>query len=247
MNLHHLREFGASLRRVFGARRDDERDLDDEMRFHLESEAQLLERRGLPAAEAWRQATINFGGVVHVKESVRDARGIRWIEDLRQDLHFAWRSLIRRPAFAVVAVLTLAIGIGATTALFSVVKAVLLAPLPYGNPESLAVVWSAWKGFDRTWVSYDEYEAYESEIPLIANAAIFSDGAVNFTEGDRPERARVGFVQRDVFEVLGVAPLLGRSFSAEEDRPNGPSVIVLGYDLWPVSYTHLTLPTNREV
>ncbi len=202
------------------------------MRFHLESEARLLERRGLPAAEAWRQATINFGGVVHVKESVRDARGIRWIEDLRQDLHFAWRSLIRRPAFTVVAVLTLAIGIGATTALFSVVKAVLLAPLPYGNPESLAVVWSAWKGFDRTWVSYDEYEAYETEIPGIANAAIFSDGAVNFTEGDRPERARVGFVQRDVFEVLGVAPLLGRSFSAEEDRPNGPSVIVLGYDLW---------------
>jgi len=232
MNLHRLRELAASVRRVFSSRDDDERDLNDELRFHLESEAQRLEGTGLSPAEAWREATLNFGGIVRVKEAVRDERGTRWMEDARQDLHFAWRSLWRRPAFTVVAVMTLALGIGATTALFSVVKAVLLAPLPYGNPESVAMVWSAWKGFDRTWVSYDEYEAYETEIPGISNAAIFSDGAVNFTEGDRPERARVGLVQRDVFEVLGVAPMLGRSFTAEEDRPNGPNVIVLGYDLW---------------
>ncbi len=232
MNIHRLRELAASVKRAVASRDADERDLDDELQFHLESEAQRLEHRGLSPADAWRQATINFGGVVQVKEAVRDERGTRWMEDARQDFRYAWRSLWRRPAFTVVAVMTLALGIGATTALFSVVKAVLLSPLPYGNPASIAMVWSAWKGFDRTWVSYDEYEAYETEIPGIANAAIFSDGAVNFTEGDRPERARVGFVQRDVFEVLGVAPMLGRSFTADEDRPNGPNVIVLGYDLW---------------
>lgn len=220
------------MTRVVSERHRDERDLDDEMRFHIESEARRLELSGLSADEAIRQATNNFGGVVRVKEAVRDERGVRWLDDLQQDLRFAWRSLLRRPAFTIVAVLTLAMGIGATTALFSVVKAVLLSPLPYRNPESIAVIWSAWKGFDRTWLSYDEYEAYETEIPGIANAAIFSDGAVNFTEGDRPERARVGYVQRDVFELLGVAPLLGRSFTAEEDRPNGPSVIVLSYDIW---------------
>ena len=119
---------------------------------------------------------------MRVKDADRDEDGGRFMDDVRQDVRFAWRSLIRRPAFTVVAVLTLAMGIGATTALFSVVKAVLLSPLPYGQPESLAVVWSSWKGFERTWVSYDEYEAYETEIPGIANAAIFSDGAVNFTE-----------------------------------------------------------------
>jgi putative ABC transport system permease protein len=165
-------------------------------------------------------------------EPLRDERHVRWHTDFAQDLRFAWRALRRRPAFTIVSVLTLALGIGATTALFSVVKAVLLAPLPYGRPESLAVVWSAWKGFDRTWLSYDEYEAYETEIPGIENAAIFSDGAVNFTDGDQPERARVGFVQRDIFALLGVSPLLGRTFTAEEDRPNGPRVILLSYDLW---------------
>ena len=167
-----------------------------------------------------------------MKEPDRDESHARFMDDIRQDVRFAWRSLIRRPAFTVVAVLTLAMGIGATTALFSVVEAVLLSPLPYGKPESLAIIWSSWKGFDRTWLSYDEYEAYESEIPGIANAAIFSDGAVNFTEGDRPERARVGFIQHDVFELLGVAPFLGQGFTPEQDRPNGPNVIVLSHELW---------------
>jgi putative ABC transport system permease protein len=179
-----------------------------------------------------RQATINFGGVVRVKEEVRDERGTRWLDDLRQDIRHAARSLMRRPAFTVVAVLTLALGVGATTALFGVVKAVLLAPLPYRNPESLAVIWSAWKGFDQTWLSYDEYEAYETEIPAIANAAIFSDGSVNLTEGDQPERVRIGQVQNDVVSLLGVNPMLGRGFTKEEDRPNGPNVIVIGHALW---------------
>jgi putative ABC transport system permease protein len=169
---------------------------------------------------------------VRVNEADRDEGGARFMDDVKQDMRFAWRSLVRQKAFTIVAVLTLAMGIGATTALFSVVKAVLLSPLPYGNPESLAVIWSSWKGFERTWLSYDEYEAYETEIPGIANAAIFSDGAVNFTEGDRPERARVGFIQHDVFELLGVAPLLGSGFTAEQDRPNGPNVIVLSHELW---------------
>lgn len=153
-------------------------------------------------------------------------------ETLRQDLRYAVRSLRRRPAFSAVAILTLALGIGATTALFGVVKAVLLSPLPYRDPESVAVVWSAWRGFDQTWLSYDEYEAYETEIPGIANAAIWSDGSVNLTEGDQPERIRIGRVQADLFRVLGVAPLLGREFSEAEDRPNGPNVTVIGYDLW---------------
>ena len=155
-----------------------------------------------------------------------------WLEDLRQDLRYARRSLLRRPTFTAIAVITLALGIGATTALFGVVKAVLLSPLPYREPESIAELWSAWKGFDQTWLSYDEYEAYETEIPSFENAAIFSDGSVNLTEGDQPERLRVGRVQHDLFEVLGVTPIIGRAFTRAEDAPNGANVIILGYDVW---------------
>ncbi|MEO7520746.1 MAG: ABC transporter permease [Gemmatimonas sp.] len=146
-----------------------------------------------------------------------------------------------------VAFVTLALGIGATTALFGVVKAVLLTPLPYGDPQSLAVVWSAWKGFDQTWLFYDEYEAYETEISAFENAAIFSDGSVNLTEGDQPERVRIGRVQEDVFRILGVRPLLGREFTKEEDRPNGPNVIILGHDLWNRRYNADSAIIGKEI
>lgn len=162
----------------------------------------------------------------------QDERGTRWLDDLRQDLRYASRSLMRRTAFSLVAVFTLALGIKATTALFGVVKAVLLTPLPYRDAGSLSVVWSAWRGFDQTWLSYDEYEAYETEIPGIANTAIWSDGYANLTDGDQPERVRVGRVQADLFRALGVSPALGREFSAAEDRPNGPRVVILSHDLW---------------
>ena len=155
-----------------------------------------------------------------------------WFEDVTSDIKYAQRSLARRPGFTAVAVLTLAIGIGATTALFGVVKAVLLTPLPWAEPSRIAVIWSAWTGFDETWLSYDEYEAYEHEVKAFENVALYADAAINLTEGDEPERLRAGAVMHDVFDILGVAPLHGRGFTAEEDRPNGPAVIVLGYDVW---------------
>src|SRR5215203_1835611 len=129
--LHAMRERAVSMLRAVGGRRADERDLDEELQFHIDSEARRLQASGLSAHDAMRQATINFGGIVSVKEGVRDERGTRWLENVRQDVGYTHRSLLRRPAFTTVAVLTLALGIGATTALFGVVKAVLLSPLPY--------------------------------------------------------------------------------------------------------------------
>ncbi|HYW33329.1 MAG TPA: ABC transporter permease [Gemmatimonas sp.] len=181
------------------------------------------------------------------QNAARDARGTRWFNDLAPDIRHARRSLRRRPLFTLVAVLTLALGIAASTTLFSVVKAVLVAPLPYRDSNSLVMIWSAWKGFDRTWLSYDEYEAYETEIPAIANAAIFSDGVVNLTEGDQPERVRVGLVQQDVFDILGASPLLGRVFTAEEDRPNGSNVIMLSHALWQRRYQSDTSVVGRTM
>ena len=156
----------------------------------------------------------------------------RWFDDLAMDVRYALRSLARRPGFTTVAVLTLALGIGATTALFGVVKTVLLTPLPYGEPDRVAVVWSAWRGFDQTWLSYDEYEAWDTEIPAIADVGIFFDGAITLGGDGEPERVRSARVGEDVFRILGVAPLIGRGFLPEEDVPNGPSVIVLGHSLW---------------
>ncbi|HEX6631757.1 MAG TPA: ABC transporter permease, partial [Gemmatimonadaceae bacterium] len=224
-------ELGAALGALVGRRRR-EAELDEELRFHVEMEARRLEAAGVPRDEAWRRARRDFGGVERVKEEVRDERGTRWLEDFGRDLRFAWRSLRRRAGFTAVAALTLALGIGATTALFGVVKAALLAPLPYGNPEGVTMVWSAWTGFDQTWVSYDEWEAYRAGIPAFADVALFSDGSITLTGGDGSTRLRAGYVGANLFSVLGVSPVLGRGFTAEEDRPNGPRVLLLSHALW---------------
>jgi hypothetical protein len=225
---HDLHSAIASL---FG-RREAEQELEEEMRFHLEMETRRHEAAGVSRAEARRRAARDFGGVERYKEVARDEAPAKWLQDIGLDLRYGIRTLVRRPMFTTVAALTLALGIGATTALFSVVKAVLLTPLPYGQPERIAVIWSAWKGFDQTWLSYDEFEAYDAEIPSFENVGLFTDGAVNLIEGGEPERIRAGFVTYDVFSILGVEPTLGRGFTKDEDRPGGPRVIVLGNAVW---------------
>lgn len=211
----------------------DERDLDEELRFHLEMEANSHLGTGTTPEEARRRAMRDFGGVERFKEEVRDERGTRPLDDLVQDVRFAWRALMRRPALTVVAALTLALGIGATTTLFGVVKSALLAPLPWFHPASLVELWSSWKGYEQTWISYDEWEGYRADVKAFADVALFTDGAAMFSDGDgEPERIRMGEVSENTFRVLGVAPLLGRGFTLDEDRPKGPQVVVLGYGMW---------------
>lgn len=195
-------------------------------------EARQREAAGLAPDAAQREARRAFGPVARYREEVWDERRASWLEHLEQDARFAWRSLRRRAGFTAIAVLTLALGIGATTTLFGVVKAVFLEPLPYTAPDGIAVVWSSWKGFDQTWLSYDEYEAYGAEIPAFADVGIFSDGAITLTGSGEPERLRAGFVGANVFSILGVAPVAGRGFTSAEDRPGGARVIVLGHALW---------------
>jgi predicted permease len=213
-------------------RRRDEAELAEELRMHLEMEARFNMRQGLSAEEARARAERSFGSMERYKDDVRDERGSRSFDEMRLDLRFAWRSLMRRRAFTSLVVLTLALGIGATTTLFGVVKAVLLAPLPFGRPAGIVEIWSAWKDFPQTWLSYDEFEAWGSQIKSFADVALFTDGSLILSDGDASERVRYGQVGWNTFRVLDVAPLLGRAFTPEEDRPNGPRVISLGYDLW---------------
>jgi putative ABC transport system permease protein len=225
-----LHELASSIAALI-ARRRQEAELRDEIRFHIDMETDRNMKHGLSEADARRVAMREFGGVERHKDDVRDERGAGAFFDAWSDVRFAARSLLRRPGFTAAATITLALGIGATTALFGVMKRVLLAPLPYRQPESIVGVWSAWKGFDQTWLSYDEWEGWKARIPAFADIGLFSDGAATF-DGDSPERVRSAAIHANVLTILGVKPELGRNFTAEEDRPKGAKVVILGNGVW---------------
>ena len=238
-------EVASALGSLIGRDRHD-RELDEELRFHVEMETGRNAARGMSQGEAERRAVRDFGGVARHRDGVRDERGTRWLDELLGDLRFAARSLRRRAGFTAIATITLALGIGASTTLFGVVKRVLLTPLPYGNPQSVAVVWSAWKGFDQTWLSYDEWEGWRAGIPAFADIGLYSDGSATF-DGDLPERVRTATVHANVFPILGVQPALGRGFTADEDRPGGPNVVILGNGLWQRRYGGDPSVVGREI
>src|ERR1043165_8018668 len=213
MSWYH--ELASSVGSLFGRRRE-EREMKEEVRFHIDMETKRNIQSGMSEFDARQLALRNFGGVERHKDEVRDERGTSWFEDASGDLRFAARSLARRPGFTLVAAITLGLGIGATTTLFGVVKQVLLTPLPYADPASLTMVWSAWKGFDQTWLSYDEWEGWKARIPAFADVGIYSDGAATI-DGDAPERIRTMAVHASILPILGVKPELGRNFTADED------------------------------
>ena len=138
---------------------------------------------------------------------------------LRQDLKGAMWGLWKSPGFAIAALLTLSLGIGATSAIFSVVKAVLLAGLPYDRPEQRVQIWSKWISFDKTWLSTQEIADYRSFAKTMTDIAGWSTGQQNLTGDGEPVRIGVGFVTANTFTVLGTRPMLGRTFSVAEDLP----------------------------
>ena len=158
------------------------------------------------------------------------------LDTLWQDMQFGGRTLVRSPGFAAVAILTLALGIGANAAIFSVVNAVLLRPLPWNEPQRAVMIWSRWTAFDKTWVAEGEVNAYRRRSRALEQVAAWGDGPVNITGDGEPERVTAGQVSANLFSTLGVGPLLGRTFTPEEDVPNGPDLAVLGYGLWSRRY-----------
>ena len=152
---------------------------------------------------------------------------------LAQDLRFTLRSLGRSPAFTLTAALTVALGVGSNTAMFSVADAVLLRPLPYSEPAGLVMLWSRWTDFpDRTWISVAEYYLYRDQARSFADVAAFSPRAVNLTGADEPERVEGVDVTASLFQVLGVEAALGRTFRPDEGEPGKDGVVVLGDGLW---------------
>jgi putative ABC transport system permease protein len=159
-----------------------------------------------------------------------------FVETLVADLRFGARALRRNPAFAAVAILTLALGIGANAAIFSVVNAVLLRPLPWAEPDRAVMIWSKWISFDKTWVAEGEVVDYRRRSQTLSGIAAWDDGQINLTGDGEPERVPYALVSSNIFSTLGVDPIQGRVFTASEDLPNGPRLVVLGQRIWTRRY-----------
>jgi len=208
-----------------------------EMDSHIERYAADLVARGVEPGEARRQARMEFGSAAAAAEECREAVGMRWPDEFARDLRYAVRVLRKSPTFTAAAVATLALCIGANTAIFSVVDAVLLRPLPYAHPEQLFSVARHFhgKGSDGYQMNLwgGAWEAVRDNAAYV-DASVFSDGSmgVNFAAGGRVEYVKQQRVSAGFFRVLGIAPLIGREFSANEDRQGGPAVAVLSYALW---------------
>ena len=153
-----------------------------------------------------------------------------------QDVRFGARSLRRNPAFAAIAILTLALGIGANAAIFSVVNTVLLRPLPWSEPDRAVMIWSKWTAFDKTWVATGEVVDYRRRAQTLSEVAAWGEGQVNLTGDGDPERVSAASVTANLFPTLGVGAMMGRTFTAAQDVRNGPNVVVLGHALWSRRY-----------
>jgi putative ABC transport system permease protein len=158
------------------------------------------------------------------------------MENFFQDVRYAFRSMRRSPGFSVAAILTLALGMGATTAIFSVVRAVLLSPLPYSHPERRVMIWSRWADFEKTWVADAEVYDYRRMCPSLQSVAAWDPGRANLSDGGDSVRIGIASVTANTFETLGARPLAGRGFTAEEDLPGGAPVAVLSWSLWQNRY-----------
>jgi len=207
-----------------------EREMNEEMRFHLEMETEERIRAGMEPQAARRDALLAFGGIERFKERARDARGARVWEDAVQDARYAIRTLRRNPGFTIVALVTLALGIGATTAIFSVIDGVLLRPLPYHEPDRIVQVRTSWQGQPSGHISPAEYIDFR-ELPGFAAFGVYAFGALNLTGEGEPLRVRAAFPSAGVLPALGVAPVLGRVFTTEEDVGDAP-VVLLSEGFW---------------
>ena len=156
------------------------------------------------------------------------------MDTLFRDVRHAARNLVRSPGFTIVTILTLALGIGANTAIFSVVNAVILRPLRYPQPDRLIYISSQFPqmGFDQFWVSPPEFMELQERTRAFSVVGAFATGQANLTAPDRPRRVNSVQASADLFRALGVNPIAGRTFNAEETRPNGPLVTILSYELW---------------
>ena len=230
-----LRAFVVRLAGLFGRDRR-EREMTEELESNLQVHIDDNVRGGMSVEEARRQALIRLGGMEQAKEVYRDRRGLPWVENLAHDVRYGARMIAKAPGFAVVAVLSLALGIGANTTIFSIVHAVLLRALPYADPGRLVVAWERGENGApenatfATWLDWRAQSKSFDEIALIASWQPTANGA---RDAEQLAGARVS---NNFFRTLGVRPMLGRDFTPEEDTPKTNNVVILTHGLWQRRY-----------
>ncbi len=227
------------LRRFFAllvGRSRFEREMTAEMTQHIELEIEDRIRSGMTPAEARRTALRDFGGVERWKEEARGARGLGSLDALRQDLRYAWRALRGAPSFALVAVLTLALGIGATTAVFSVLDTLVLRPLAYPESDRIVRLLGTAQGeVGFGTISYPDYLDWVERSSVFESAAAYDEYAPTLALEDRPLKVDAASVTASYFDVLGARPAAGRLFRPEDDEP-GSARVVLSWGLWQEAY-----------
>jgi putative ABC transport system permease protein len=223
-----------SLARRLFRRSDDDHELDEEFRGHVARYAEELERSGLPRAEAERQARIAFGSYEKAKENCREERAGFWLETVWKDIRFGVRMLRKSPGFTAIVVLTLALGIGANTAIFSFVYGVLLAPLPYQDASGLVVLNETTPRVGNVSVSYANFLDWRAQSRSFSQMAYIEQVSFNLAGPgiSQPENIKGDSVSPNFLSMMGVWPLLGRDFEPSEGNPGTQRVLLLSYQLW---------------
>jgi len=211
-----------------------ETEMDEELREHFERQVEKLMASGLPLEEAKRRARLEFGGYEQLKEECRDARGASFVDSLKRDVAYGLRVLRKNPGFTAVAILTLVLGIGANTAIFSVINVVLLRPLPYADPAGLVMVWenNSQLANPHNTVSPPDYLDWRKQSDIFSGMAAIFDQRANLTGNGLPEQAVLQDVSENFFSVLGVDPILGAGFTSENGREGHDNVVILSYAFW---------------
>ncbi len=211
-----------------------DREFDDEIQSHLEFHIEDNLRSGMTPDEARKNAIIKLGGIEQTKQKYRERRGLPELDSFLKDLRYGLRQLRKSPGFVLVAVLTLALGIGATTAIFSVVHAVLLRPLPYRQPEQIVTIWqnNVKAGVTRNEVSPANFLDWREQSQSFETISGIEPFGFAIVDNGEPERFAAALVSSGFFETLGAKALRGRTFSPEEYKPGNDRVVVLSYGLW---------------
>jgi putative ABC transport system permease protein len=208
-------------------------DIDREMRLHVELQVESNIKAGMSPAEAREKAMRSFGNVNRAVDAAYDVKGGGGFETVTQDIRYGFRMLAKHKAFTSIAVITLALGIGANTAIFSVVNELLLRPLPYRDANRVVTMWEVSpEGRHQNSTSRANFRAWRDQSTSYEYIAAFSDQRANLTGNGDPEELSVQFATPDFFKVMGVDPMLGRTFLPEDDEPSSPPVAVLSYGLW---------------
>jgi len=208
-----------------------DRDLEVEMASHLQFAIEDNLKSGMSQKEAQRQAQLSFGGPQQSKEAHRDSRGLPFLDSVLQDLRFAFRLFRKAPSFSVSAILTLALGIGATTAIFSVVYATLLSPMPYPNPDQLVIVWSKVNG-DRNGVSAGDFLDWKRQSTVFQSLCAWTGGNFALASSDHPEMIQTRVTTPGFNDMVGTPFFMGRDFLPEEGQVGREHVVVMTHRLW---------------